>query len=1034
MSRYNALQQYMQSVVRTNGEQSITGAAMQAVLNSFIGTLRAGSLFKGVATPMTVPNNDDANTFYLAGQDGVYANFGAVSLDGEIAVLSNATGQWVKETVALLRQPEFDFDGAGAFDVAEDGSAELDMTGETDFIGSVAGADEPPYVELSVTGNSAGSVYRVTFDSDVAGLAVGNGTGTTYVEVPGPIRRGDVVFLTDISDTTGGWSASVTSAAVISGDGSLEVGYLPNGTVDIRWNPVEVNLGGKVSVRRDFSVSPGSYSAANVGKYRKLLSFPYGKRAMFGVSRDSSPAEQNLLFAVSGRNGGSVLYRMYGDRFGLVDDRQSGRTFLVAKCPSSQYEYTSNPYDIQVLQYSGVWQDDVEEETGVATADELSESHTVYNEPMSSLAHGFSMSSPAVDLDLDLYVDFVGSMPSAMADVVVTVDNEALGKVYRMTFSKDITSSLTVKGGSSGSVTYCTVPGPIRAGSTVTFTAASYQSGGWLYETSAPLVSSDGSLNVTYSDGVLTLGLPDGVLFNHSTIQETYDDKTLAIGHNSQCGYSGNVAVGNSAKANGDQSVSVGTSSEATGTRSCAYGFFAKANGSESFSSGYSSEATGNGSTANGNYSTASGNNSTAVGYSATASGYSATAIAIGATASGHNSTALGYQSNCNGSSSVAVGTGASAAGLEGTAVGALSRAESTCGSAYGSAAVAGLRGTASGNGAAASEYFTDEVSKKYADARKFDVLRSSVSGNEGFFHSVPFGTSTVHITYNGTQYEVSWDGSSQCVFLVSSQYAGDIVTLLPYMELDSIQYKNNFAGAYVNYRNGIKHVKSISLGDNLYAVTNITRTWPAQAPGEEDVTSCRVMALVKSATQSGEGVAVGYTAMATSGAVAVGPGCMAVSQGQVALGRYNAVDQSHRVVIGSGSGDADRGNGLVVDSSWNLRADGVAYMRSFVPTGVADRSYSEAETVNATPNVREPIVRVDYTGPSGYPSFIYSVSADTRAEEGQRLTVYCKGGAIGVRAYYSGLIEIREVGSGNYVNLMFLDGKWRFETAPSGN
>lgn len=992
MSRYNALQQYMQSVVRTNGEQSITGAAMQAVLNSFIGTLRAGSLFKGVATPMTVPNNDDANTFYIAGQDGVYANFGAVSLDGEIAVLSNATGQWVKETVALLRQPDFDFDGAGAFDVAEDGSAELDMTGETDFIGSVAGADEPPYVELSVTGNSAGSVYRVTFDSDVAGLAVGNGTGTTYVEVPGPIRRGDVVFLTDISDTTGGWSASVTSAAVISGDGSLEVGYLPNGTVDIRWNPVEVNLGGKVSVRRDFSVSPGSYSAANVGKYRKLLSFPYGKRAMFGVSRDASPAEQNLLFAVSGRNGGSVLYRMYGDRFGLVDDRQSGRTFLVAKCPSSQYEYTSNPYDIQVLQYSGVWQDDVEEETGVATADELSESHTVYNEPMSSLAHGFSMSSPAVDLDLDLYVDFVGSMPSAMADVVVTVDNEALGKVYRMTFSKDITSSLTVKGGSSGSVTYCTVLGPIRAGSTVTFTAASYQSGGWLYETSAPLVSSDGSLNVTYSDGVLTLGLPDGVLFNHSTVAgDTYNDESLAVGHNSQCAHSGNVAVGSESIASGRQSLALGR------------------------------------------VAVASGDQSTALGYVSTASAYAATAVGPSAAASGNYSTALGNNSHSSGNNAVAVGDGA-VAGLEGTAVGAISHAESTEGSAYGSHSVAGVKGTASGYGAAASEYFADEASKKYADVRKFDVLRSSVSGNEGFFHSVPFGTSTVYVTYNGTQYEVPLDGSSQCVFLVSSQYAGDIVTLLPYMELDSVQYTNAFSGAYVNYRNGIKFVKPISLGGNLYAVANIARTWPAQAPGEEDVTSCRVMALVKSATQSREGVAVGYMAMATSGAVAVGPGCMAVSQGQVALGRYNAIDQSLRVMVGSGSSDLARGNGLVVDSSWNLRADGVAYMRSFVPTGVADRSYSEAETVNATPNVREPIVRVDYTGPSGYPSFIYSVSADSRAEEGQRLTVYCKGGAIGVRAYYSGLIEIREVGSGNYVNLMFLDGKWRFETAPSGN
>lgn len=97
MANYQNLKSAIESVIKANGNNEITGQILQAELLSMITTLGAGYQYVGKATPGTVPGTPDANVFYLASMAGTYANFGNIVVnDGEIAILKY-NGTWTKE-------------------------------------------------------------------------------------------------------------------------------------------------------------------------------------------------------------------------------------------------------------------------------------------------------------------------------------------------------------------------------------------------------------------------------------------------------------------------------------------------------------------------------------------------------------------------------------------------------------------------------------------------------------------------------------------------------------------------------------------------------------------------------------------------------------------------------------------------------------------------------------------------------------------------------------------------------------------------
>lgn len=102
MANYNSLKSAIQEVIRTNGENEITGALLQQTLISIINSLGAGYQFIDVATPQTNPGTPDYNVVYIAFKTGIYSNFGGTELrPGEIGIFAY-NGVWTYKTAFLL--------------------------------------------------------------------------------------------------------------------------------------------------------------------------------------------------------------------------------------------------------------------------------------------------------------------------------------------------------------------------------------------------------------------------------------------------------------------------------------------------------------------------------------------------------------------------------------------------------------------------------------------------------------------------------------------------------------------------------------------------------------------------------------------------------------------------------------------------------------------------------------------------------------------------------------------------------------------
>ena len=106
MANWQILKAAIADVIKTNGNQEITGQVLQNVLNNIISNLGANATFAGIATPGTNPGTPDQNVFYIASENGVYSNFGGIEIDGEVVVLVNSNGTWVKKNTGIAQSEE----------------------------------------------------------------------------------------------------------------------------------------------------------------------------------------------------------------------------------------------------------------------------------------------------------------------------------------------------------------------------------------------------------------------------------------------------------------------------------------------------------------------------------------------------------------------------------------------------------------------------------------------------------------------------------------------------------------------------------------------------------------------------------------------------------------------------------------------------------------------------------------------------------------------------------------------------------------
>lgn len=103
MANWIKLKKAIADVIKTNGNQEITGAIMQQTLMSIVDNVGGNAQFGGVAVPSTVPADTDGSVFYLASTQGTYPNFNNIEVDAsEIAVFTKDTaGTWVKTSLPI---------------------------------------------------------------------------------------------------------------------------------------------------------------------------------------------------------------------------------------------------------------------------------------------------------------------------------------------------------------------------------------------------------------------------------------------------------------------------------------------------------------------------------------------------------------------------------------------------------------------------------------------------------------------------------------------------------------------------------------------------------------------------------------------------------------------------------------------------------------------------------------------------------------------------------------------------------------------
>ena len=101
MASWTILKAAIANIIKTNGNQEITGQLLQSVLNNIVSSIGENATFVGIATPSTNPGTPDGNVFYFATQPGTYVNFGGIKVENEaIIFLYNGTS-WVKKIQVL---------------------------------------------------------------------------------------------------------------------------------------------------------------------------------------------------------------------------------------------------------------------------------------------------------------------------------------------------------------------------------------------------------------------------------------------------------------------------------------------------------------------------------------------------------------------------------------------------------------------------------------------------------------------------------------------------------------------------------------------------------------------------------------------------------------------------------------------------------------------------------------------------------------------------------------------------------------------
>lgn len=164
MGNYEELKAAVASVIKTNGNQEITGAVLQNTLTTLISQVGANATFAGIATPDTAPGTPDQNVFYIAGQSGTYANFGGYEVAKNAVAFNNVSGNWVATELDILSS---EFGNSAVYDMAYSGYLSVDLGHLYSFAGGTGN-----YMASSSWDAITLRIYKPTGKLEVHGATV----------------------------------------------------------------------------------------------------------------------------------------------------------------------------------------------------------------------------------------------------------------------------------------------------------------------------------------------------------------------------------------------------------------------------------------------------------------------------------------------------------------------------------------------------------------------------------------------------------------------------------------------------------------------------------------------------------------------------------------------------------------------------------------------------------------------------------------------------------------------------------------------
>ena len=102
MGGYTKLKAAIAAAIKANGNNEITGAIMQSVLNTIVSIVGANRTFVGIANKNTNPGTPDSNVFYIAYEAGNYVNFGGIRIDDSVFILQNKNDSWERVDIGIV--------------------------------------------------------------------------------------------------------------------------------------------------------------------------------------------------------------------------------------------------------------------------------------------------------------------------------------------------------------------------------------------------------------------------------------------------------------------------------------------------------------------------------------------------------------------------------------------------------------------------------------------------------------------------------------------------------------------------------------------------------------------------------------------------------------------------------------------------------------------------------------------------------------------------------------------------------------------